>query len=175
MTVQEIKQAVDNGLTVHWSTLLYTVIKDSKGQYLIKSGSHYIGLTWADGVTLNGKERKDIKPERISEIVETVATWRKFNALHKWFVKNCQNGEDDCREHHVEKSKLEALLKTLKKIGISVDKAKKYLPTADGFFFGGTQYDEYYFEDVKETIVLLEELLKEEDEGSADFYYDSSW
>lgn len=57
MTVQEIKSAVDNGITVHWSNELYTVIKD-KLKYLIKcsSNNHCIGLTWKDGTTLNGKE-----------------------------------------------------------------------------------------------------------------------
>ena len=58
MTESEIKQAVDEGKTVHWSSEAYVVIKDSKGQYLIKCipNNHCIGLTWADGKTLNGKE-----------------------------------------------------------------------------------------------------------------------
>lgn len=49
--------------------------------------------------------------------------------------------------------------------------AKKLLPTQEGFFFGGTEYDEYYLADIKETIKILQECLKEE----GDFYYDSSW
>jgi hypothetical protein len=57
MTLQEIKSAVDAGKIVHWSSLLYQVVKDNRGEYLIKCGQNYIGLTWADGVTLNGKEK----------------------------------------------------------------------------------------------------------------------
>jgi hypothetical protein len=58
MTVQEIKTAVDNGKTVHWSNELYTVIKDKIGQYLIVCTNGYcIGLTWMDNTTLNGKEQ----------------------------------------------------------------------------------------------------------------------
>lgn len=57
MTLQEIKQALDDNKKVYWSSLAYQVIKDKKGEYLIK---HYsgacIGLTWVDNVTLNGNE-----------------------------------------------------------------------------------------------------------------------
>lgn len=56
MTLEEIKTAVESGKVVYWSTILYTVIKDSKGEFLIKCGNSYIGLTWQDGITLNGKE-----------------------------------------------------------------------------------------------------------------------
>jgi hypothetical protein len=57
MTLAEIKKAIENGEKVFWSNCEYEVIKDSIGEYLIKhSNGHCIGLTWRDGVTLNGKE-----------------------------------------------------------------------------------------------------------------------
>jgi hypothetical protein len=57
MSVEEIKTAVDAGKTVHWRNTLYRVIRDNLGQYLIfcASTNNYIGLTWRDGRTLNGK------------------------------------------------------------------------------------------------------------------------
>lgn len=57
MTLNEIKAAVDAGKKVFWSNLNYEVIKSSDS-YLIrsKSNNHYIGLTWRDGTTLNGRE-----------------------------------------------------------------------------------------------------------------------
>jgi len=57
MTLTEIKQAVDAGKKVYWKTLRYEVVK-SKDDYSIvcESTGSYIGLTWTDGVTLNGKE-----------------------------------------------------------------------------------------------------------------------
>ena len=65
MTIQEIKQAVDNGQTVYWSNGSYTVIK-SNDDYLIRcSNGSCIGLTWADGTTLNGREKDFfIKPSK---------------------------------------------------------------------------------------------------------------
>jgi len=58
MTLQEIKQAIADGKSVFWKDINYKVVLDAKGQYLLKSQSnnHCIGLTWADDVTLNGKE-----------------------------------------------------------------------------------------------------------------------
>jgi hypothetical protein len=57
-----------------------------------------------------GKLRTDIKPERISYIIEQVCYWRKANAIHGWFVKNVQGGKDDCRDYHVAVEKLQELV-----------------------------------------------------------------
>jgi len=58
MTLAEIKAAVDAGKVVHWGNTGYTVERSKSGGYSIvfaRNGSR-VGLTWADGVTLNGKE-----------------------------------------------------------------------------------------------------------------------
>jgi len=58
MNLQEIKTAVDAGKSVHWTHEGYDVMKGKKGGYFIRcsSNAHSIGLTWTDGVTLNGEE-----------------------------------------------------------------------------------------------------------------------
>jgi hypothetical protein len=58
MKLNEIKEAVEAGKTVHWASPLYVVIKDGIGQWLIKclGNGSCIGLTWRDGVTMNGRE-----------------------------------------------------------------------------------------------------------------------
>lgn len=53
--------------------------------------------------------RKDIKPERISYITEEIIDWRKANAIHAWFVKNVQDGKDDCKEYYVSTEQLREL------------------------------------------------------------------
>lgn len=57
MTLDEIKAAVDAGKRVHWANTGYDVTKNCYGQYLIvwQKDKNAIGLTWRDGVTLNGK------------------------------------------------------------------------------------------------------------------------
>jgi hypothetical protein len=57
MNLIEIKTAVESGKVVHWGNSGYRVIKDTIGQWLIRCdyNGYCFGLTWADGVTMNGK------------------------------------------------------------------------------------------------------------------------
>jgi hypothetical protein len=131
-------------------------------------------------VKKGGEPFTPIKKERISEVVEEVGYWRKFNALHNWFVNECGDGEDNCQEIYIGE-KLPELLETLHKVKEVYDsnppdkeeQLDDIFPTSSGFFFGGTEYDEYYIEQVNETINLLTELLKEDENG--DYYYQASW
>ncbi len=59
------------------------------------------------------------------------------------------------------------------KVMQNTELAEELLPTQSGFFFGGTDYDEYYMDDIDNTIEIIENLQKEEDLG--DIYYRSSW
>jgi hypothetical protein len=59
MKLAEILRAVDEGLKVHWQNKSYEVVCSSKNRrYLIRcqATDHSIGLTQADGSTLNGRE-----------------------------------------------------------------------------------------------------------------------
>ncbi len=64
MTLQEIKEAVRQGKQVKWASDIYDVRLHHYGngeeQWLVtcKSNNRSIGLTWADGETLNGKEEQ---------------------------------------------------------------------------------------------------------------------
>ena len=49
------------------------------------------------------------------------------------------------------------------------------LPTKGGFFFGSTDYDKYYMEDIKYTIDILEKILEETDFDTEAVCYHSSW
>jgi len=58
MTLKEIKSAIADGKTVHYKSALYKVVLHMDGEYILlcESTGHFIGLTWTDGVTMNGKE-----------------------------------------------------------------------------------------------------------------------
>ena len=102
-----------------------------------------------------------------------VAYWRKVNSVHQWFVDNCQDGVDDCRQAYVGREQLQNLLDGCRDVLANRDKADQILPTASGFFFGSTDYDKYYFADIEDTIKQLEGVLKLDDTWG--FYYQSSW
>lgn len=121
---------------------------------------------------------KEVNTDKIRYIVEEVAYWRKANAIHRWFVQNVQDGVDDCDEYAVSlrqldelKSECEKVLKAFNQGDTSV--AKELLPTQNGFFFGTTDYDEYYFSDLEDTVNMIERILINDDEDR--YYYTSSW
>jgi hypothetical protein len=129
-------------------------------------------------VTQKGEPVQHIKRERISYVVEEVGYWRKANQIHNWFVNNVQNGEDNCGEYHVYEEQLEELLGLCKQVLTNNELAKELLPSQSGFFFGGTEYDEWYFKNLENTVEIIETLLSERNEDGyldGSIYYESSW
>lgn len=102
-----------------------------------------------------------------------VAYWRKQNAIHNWFVQNCQDGVDECQQVSVEREKLEELRDTCRKVLADLSLADDLLPTTEGFFFGSTDYDDWYKEGLTYTADKIDKLLTMPDEWW--FYYQSSW
>ena len=109
---------------------------------------------------------------RVKEVAVDALYWRKANHIHKWFVDNCQDGEDDCREYWVDAKQLVRLKELCESVLLQKDVG--LLPTADGFFFGSTDYDEWYWSEIEETAKGLEKVLKL-DTDKWDFYYRASW
>lgn len=119
-----------------------------------------------------------------------VMYWRKANAIHKWFVDNVQDGNDDCGTYEVdiemlrqlkaiceyiaegcylvdgkvncgtryENGKWHDIIEDGKVMG-NAEIAEELLPTASGFFFGSTSYDQWYYEEVKDTARELGRIL----------------
>jgi hypothetical protein len=136
-------------------------------------GEAYENLVKAAG--LNGA---DIPHKNFVTINVGVLYWRKVNAVHDWFVREVQEGEDDCKQYHVERDKLVELMELCKKVVNNQDDtsiAEETLPAVSGFFFGSTEYDEYYYEGLLDTIEGLERLLKNPAYDGMEFYYQSSW
>ncbi len=101
------------------------------------------------------------------------AYWRKANAIHKWFVDNVQDGEDNCQEFYVTHEQLKDLLDTCKSAVARKD--PNQLPPQAGFFFGSYDIDEYYWGQIKGTIKQLSKLVELPDFEELSFYYQSSW
>jgi len=114
------------------------------------------------------------KGYHVRRIEVEAAYWRKANAIHDWFVNNVQNGDDDCDSYPVTRDKLKALVDICKRVIAEPEKAPELLPTADGFFFGGTEFGEYYFDYLNGTVEMIENAL-EKFPDNWDFEYHSSW
>ena len=120
------------------------------------------------------------------QYVFPIITWRKANAIHKFFVDTCQEGNDNCQRHYVSKENLAELLETINTI-LAVKtpvarrtKAEELLPTEMGCFFGSEDYDDWYFQNLKRTKTILEKVFEYEENAEAgkcfdSFYYQSSW
>lgn len=116
-------------------------------------------------------------------VSSTVAYWRKVNAVHNWFVENCQDGVDECQRAYVQPEQVEelrdlcvALLEAHRDEDPEVAQrlAKRKLPPTSGFFFGSTEIDDWYWRDLEDTVDQLTRAL-DETPGDVRFEYQSSW
>lgn len=130
-------------------------------------------------VKLGGKVRKDIDKKKISSIVEEAAYWRKANQIHRWFVENVQEGKDDCGSYRVDIEQLKKLVDICETVLAAKNDtlSATLLPPMQGFFFGSYEFDDWYYENVSNTIDMLKECIINHtvDKGSEDYYYQSSW
>ncbi len=157
-------------------------------------------------ITRGGKEvaKTEIDPDNIIYTIQEAGYWRKANAIHRWFVENVQDGEDDCKQYCVSVEKLKQLLDTVNQVlaaselvdgtvvnGYTFGKdgnktpiteagkvikdpstAQRLLPTQTGFFFGSTEYDQWYIHDLQHTKQIIEDALQD---PSGEYEYGSSW
>ena len=128
-----------------------------------------------------GGEPFKINMNKVTYVIEDWGDWRKANAIHQWFVENVQEGKDDCREYYVSEDKLKELLDICNQIKANPTLAPELLPTRGGFFFGSTDYDEYYWNDIDLTISIIENAIQDKEvfDGKeyirGEIYYSSSW
>ena len=107
------------------------------------------------------------------EVRKELIYWRKANAIHNWLVENCQDGVDNCATYYVPREMLEKLRDVCRAVVDGEVTGEEALPTRDGFFFGTTDYDEWYIESLKYTAEKITEVLR--DEEITYFEYQSSW
>jgi len=144
----------------------------SLDMYLTKKT--YVVGSARDKLKITGLKSK-VKIARVECIIEDIATWRKANAIHQWFVKNVQDCEDDCKPYSVDAEQLKELLELCKKVKNEPGKAPELMPAQSGFLFGSPDYDSRYFQNLDYTVEVLEEVLKEDEDQLQEYEYQSSW
>lgn len=109
----------------------------------------------------------------VKEVSIKAGYWRKANAVHDWFVREVQEGEDNCGYYYVSREQLTELKAVCEEVLADRSKAKELLPPSEGFFFGSTDINEYYFQDLERTVKIIDECLTLPPEW--EFEYHSSW
>ena len=104
----------------------------------------------------------DMGLARVQRKGEDVGYWRKANAIRGWIEKNLEDFQDN-GETYFPKEKIEELLSVCETVLQHPEKAGELLPPTEGFFFGSNRIDEWYWEDVRKTVDILENVLKTTD------------
>lgn len=136
----------------------------------------YAAMLAACGLTVDDIDRGTPS----GQIEFTVAYWRKANAIHNWFITECANGDDDCRPVYVPREKLEELVTTCQEAitqyeAGNKEQAGEILQPVGGFFFGNTDIDEWYLQDLKLTVEQVGKVLNNPKFKNWDFTYRASW
>lgn len=109
-------------------------------------------------------ERNSILIKELEEENEKINPWnevayfRKVNFLIPFF-----GYEENCSNIEIDKYQVEDLIEACKEVLANHDKASSLLPTQAGFFFGSTDYDDWYFDDVQNVKEKFEEILADFD------------
>lgn len=103
----------------------------------------------------------------------TIGYWRKANAILNLIETTCKpEGIEDCERIYITVDQIKTMLHICKQVKENPDIAHEKLPTQSGFFFGSTEYDDYYFETINYTIELFEKVLTFMSKGDNNNYYD---
>lgn len=149
------------------------------------SAKRYISKHFNEGDTERAEAIQKLFPELadlhgkfgdaspVKEVRIDAGYWRKANAIHDWFVRECQGGVDECQSTHVDRDALRQLKEICEEVLADRKRAKELLPTTSGFFFGSTEFDQYYFDDLEATVAIIDRCLSLP--NSWEFEYQSSW
>lgn len=105
-------------------------------------------------------------------------TYRKINFLRNWMIKNTDltdESDTDIVDVYIDSDTDNSLVKLLNdcnEVLKNNDKADELLPTLDGFFFGGCDYDKWYFEDVKQVRDDIQAIIDNKDKIAYVTYQD---
>ena len=139
------------------------------------------------------EEYRDSEPEYDDDMYgKELMYWRKANQIHNWFVKNCQNGVDDCGRYVITVADLKKLKELCEKILTMTEIkqelrptypngwfsepvhvmqdvrllteegmkfASEHLPSRSGFFFGNTDYDDWYVRELDNTVEQIDDAI----------------
>lgn len=121
------------------------------------------------------EEYKSTEPTDCAIIQTEMGYLRKANWIHYWIVNNKARGVDDCKAVYLSSADIEELLDVCED-ALESKNPSDVLPTHDGFFFGPTDYDDWYIEQTQRAVEILKGIIDEyKKDPSMDVIYEASW
>ena len=103
-----------------------------------------------------------------------IGYWRKDNQIFNWFIENVDEKALQCERIKVTLEQLQELRETCQKVLDDKTMASELLPPLKGSFFGFYVYDEWYYQALKNTIIIIDYL--ELNDWIGDKYtFEASW
>lgn len=103
--------------------------------------------------------------------------WRKSNFVHKFFFDKhfdedeYEWGDDNCTPIPTSRDELWELWSLCHSVLANKSEAEHLLPTMSGFFFGDTEYGDWYYHDVEYTLNEVGALLARANADDEFYYY----
>lgn len=104
------------------------------------------------------------------KLIELRDTCKKVLALSKVATGKVQNGS----RYNNETQNFEPIFEDGEYISNS-EIAEELLPSKSGFFFGSTDYDQYYLDDLKDTVEQIDHILETTDFDKEEVVYSAWW
>jgi hypothetical protein len=104
-----------------------------------------------------------------------VGYWRKSNQIREYFASYIpEQANENIDELIVTESMIDELENRILSclLSESTEVAEDLLPTSSGFFFGGTDYDHYYYEDLIDTLEILHHAQERIKQGKEVIYHE---
>ncbi len=123
-------------------------------------------------ITGIGKEIK-ITPPLLSRIIveEEVGCWRNSWQIHEWFARHLQEELNSCQEYELSFDTLLELREYCIQVLSKNNLAEELLPTYNTDKNGNMLFDDTYFEELRQTIEMIDEMKKINDKEDGDYYY----
>lgn len=106
--------------------------------------------------------------------VRLVHSWRKANQIRQWFVTRFDQDDDAQLKITLTGDDIDALISDIEQVLGDKQLAPNLLPTSSGFLFGSTDYDTYYFGELKDTLQYLKNDF-EYDFDNEQLFYTEWW
>lgn len=107
----------------------------------------------------------EVSKEKLEELLEICTTIKDRCKMEKGYIKNGETLKDGMWCPIMEEGEYIT----------NPEVAEELLPTTSGFFFGSTDYNQWYMDDIEDTIGILTKVLETTDFDIEMIAYCSSW